>query len=230
MSRKTAFAAAFALALVAPAALAAQTCLGYASFASGPVQLGAGAQFADDANIYGLGAGIGAVNGGFISAEVGMLDADVDGVDASGTSFGIKGGWQLPMGMQTATRALQLCPVAGLTYSTAEADADGISADINGTDIALGLSFGAAFTSSPALSVVPFGTVSFVRSSYDLESDFGDFEGDDNFGMLDLGVGFVANQWITIRPAVAIPFALPDDAEGDEVFSLNFVFNFGGGR
>ena len=227
MFRRTAFAAAVALALVAPAVVAAQTCVGYSSFANGPVQAGASASFADDVSVYGVGIGVGAVKGGFVAGQIGMVDVDVEGVDASGTAFGVTGGWQIPVGVQTAARAMQVCPIASYDYTTGEAEEGGISADVNQSDIALGLALGAAFTSSPALSIVPFGSVSWVNSSVELDSDFGDFDGDEDFGLVDLGVGFVANQWITIRPSVAIPFALPDDAEGDEVFSINFAFNFG---
>ena len=74
MSRKTAFAAAFALALVAPAALAAQACLGNASFASGNVQLAANADFVDGANVYSGGIGFGAADGGFANAQIGVAD------------------------------------------------------------------------------------------------------------------------------------------------------------
>lgn len=225
MFRKTAFAAAVALALVAPGALAAQTCQGYASYASGPVQLGAGADFADGANIYGAGIGFGAENGGFVNGLIGM--ADYEDTSESSTVFGISGGWQFPLG--AAPRAFQLCPVAGFTYLSGPNDVDffGTPVDLSGRDIRFGISLGTAIASSPALSIVPFGSVSYVNSEVTVEGGGEEESLDASAGMLDLGLGFIANEWITIRPSVAIPFAEEDDADGDTVFSLRFAFNFG---
>ena len=225
MFRRTALAAAVALALVAPAALAAQTCQGYASYASGSVQIGAGAEFADGANLYGAGIGVGKVNGGFVNGLIGM--ADYEDTSESSTVFGISGGWQMPLG--AATNAFQLCPVASFTYLSGPNDLDffGTEVDLSGRDLKFGVSVGSAIASSPALAIVPFGAVSFVNSSVTIEGGGEKETIDGNAGLLDLGLGFVANQWITIRPSVAIPFAEEDDADGDAVFSINFAFNFG---
>lgn len=227
MFRRTAFAAAIALALVAPAVVAAQTCQGYASYASGSVQIGAGADFVDGANVYGAGIGVGKVNGGFVNGLIGM--ADYEDTSESSTVFGISGGWQMPLG--AASNAFQLCPVASFTYLSGPNNVDffGTEVDLSGRDLTFGLSVGTAITSSPALSIVPFGAVSFVNSAITIEGGGEEETLDGNAGLLDLGLGFVANQWITIRPSVAIPFAEEDDAEGDEVFSIRFAFNFGGG-
>lgn len=216
MSRKIMFAA--ALALVTPAALSAQVCQGFASFSNGPVQLGAALEFSDNVTIYGAGIGFGAVNGAFVRGEVGK--AEDDATDGSATLFGVNGGWQIPMGL--APSAIQLCPVAGFTYADGEGDA-------TASEILLGLSAGAMMSSSPALSVAPFGAVSFRRASTEVETALGTFESDDNYGAIDLGVGFIANEWITIRPAVTIPFAEPDDFEVDVSYGVRFAFNFGGG-
>lgn len=207
-----------ALALVAPAALSAQVCQGFASFASGPVQLGAALEFSDDVTIYGAGIGFGAVSGAFVRGEVGRAEDDES--DGSATLFGINGGWQASMGL--APSALQLCPVAGFTYVDGEGEA-------TASEIMLGLSLGAMMSSSQALGVAPFGTISFRRASTELETALGTLESDDNYGALDLGVGFIANEWITIRPAVTIPFAEPDDFEVDVSYGVRFAFNFGGG-
>jgi hypothetical protein len=214
MNRSFAFAT--ALALVAPAALAAQTCQGFASFSNGTVQLGAGIDFDDDVTIYGAGIGFGAPAGGFIRGEVGR--GEDDETELSATFFGVSGGWQIGTG--TAPNTLQFCPVASFVYVDGEED-------VSGNELALGLSLGTAIASSPALTVVPFGTISFRRAHTEAETPLGDFESDDNYGSVDLGVGFVANEWITIRPAISIPFAEPDDFDAGTSYGVRFVFSFG---
>ena len=232
MSRKTAFAAAFALALVAPGALAAQTCLGYASFGSGPVQAAAGASFADDVTIYGVGIGVGAVNGGFIGGQIGRVSIEIeDADDQSATAFAVNGGWQVPLGTPTPTRAVQLCPIAGFSYMDGEIDEAGVTGDFNESNLSIGGAIGVGLTTSEALTIVPFAAVTWNRSSGELNSNVIDLEYDgENYGAFDFGVGFVANEWITIRPSMSIPFSEPKDFEVDDVFSLNFTFNFGRSR
>jgi hypothetical protein len=213
MHRRFAFAAAAAFVLAAPATLVAQTCQGYASFSSGSVQLGAGLEFAEDVTAYGAGIGFGAVNGGFVRGEIAR--ANDDETDVSATNFGVSGGWQLGMG---ATSALQLCPFAAFNYTDYEED-------FSSNEIGLGVAVGTAITSSPALTVAPFGAVSWRRFTMDDVPLFGDIE--ESYGLLDLGVGFVANEWITIRPHVSLPFAEPDDFDVETSYGVRFVFSFG---
>ena len=116
-----------------------------------------------------------------------------------------------------ATSGLQLCPIAGFNYIDYEGD-------FTSNEIALGVSLGTAITSSPALTVAPFGADSWRRFSMD-EDLLGEIK--ESYGQLDLGVGFVANEWITIRPHVSLPFAEPDDFEVDTSYGVRFVFSFG---
>src|SRR5688500_11388082 len=148
MSRKLMFAA--ALAFVAPAALSAQICQGFASFSNGPVQLGAALEFSDDVTIYGAGIGFGAVNGVFVRGEVGKAEDDES--DGSATLFGVNGGWQVSMGL--APSSIQLCPVAGFTYIDGEGES-------SSSEIMLGPSGGARTSPSRPLSVAPFAALSF---------------------------------------------------------------------
>ena len=236
MTRRLAFAAAFALALVAPAALAAQTCQGYASFSNGNVQLGAAASFADSSTVYGIGIGFGAASGGFINGQIGRASVEVDGGDdATATLFGINGGWQLPLGTPTATRAVQLCPVAGFNRMSGDYDEGGVSADYSENVFSFGGALGLAFTASPALTVVPYTSITWNTSSGEFDSDIIAFDTDAKYGAMDLGVGFVANEWITVRPSVAFSFAESgeidgvevDDVDGETVYTISFAFNFG---
>jgi hypothetical protein len=231
MTRTTTFAAAVAIAALAfaPAVASAQSCLGMASYANGSIQLGAGAQFDKDVTTYGAGIGIGAAKGGFINGLIGM--ADYDNTDESTTIFGVSGGWQLPVG--TAATGAQFCPIASFQYASGPnnvTDPFGDEIDISGRDLAVGLAFGAPMTSGQALSVVPFGSVSYHNFSMTIDGGVLDGTEDDNYGQADLGVGFVANEWITVRPAVSIPFAEPDGLDLNTVFSIQFAFNFGKAR
>ena len=229
MYRKTAFAAALALAFATPAVLAAQTCLGYSSFANGNVQLGAGATFGDDVSVYGAGIGVGAVSGGFIGGQIGRATIEIeDADDQSATVFGASGGWQIPLGTPTATRTTQFCPIAGVSHLTGEFDEDGISGDFNETDFGIGGAIGVAVRSSEAFSIIPFGAVTYNWWSGEVDSDFLSIEGDANYAALELGVGFLANEWITIRPSAILPFAEDDDFEVDTRYGVTFAFNFGG--
>ena len=237
MFRKTAFAAAVALALATPAALAAQTCLGYTSFANGNIQVGGAASFADSTTVYGVGIGVGAENGGFVGGQIGRASSEVEGADdVTATVFGVHGGWQVPLGTPSSARAVQLCPIAGFNRLSGEYDEAGFSADYSENAFSLGGSLGAAFTASEALTVVPFASLTWNTSSGEFDSNIISFDTDAKYGILDLGVGFVANDWITVRPSLALPFAESGEIDGEEadevesesVFTISFAFNFGG--
>lgn len=225
MSRITTFVAAAALVVVGPSVARAQACQGYASFASGAVQVGAGIDFPQDAKQYGVGIGFGVPAGAFINGQVGRLD--YDDVDESSTVFGANAGYQ----MQVGASGMQLCPVASFTYISGPNDVDvgtGVGMDISGHEFGLGLAIGAPFAGSPTLGIVPFGGVSYRRASLDVEnSPFGDLDGSEDYGLVDLGVGFVLRSTITLRPSVSIPFAVED---GDTVFGLRASMNFGSRR
>lgn len=212
MSRTTTFLSAAAAALLAPAALSAQICQGFASFSNGPVQVGAALEFGDNTTVYGANIGFGGASGGFVRGEIASVDDDDS--DASATMFGAQAGWQLAMGMTPS--ALQFCPVLGFSYLDGEGD-------YSANEILLGLSVGAMMSQGQTLSVAPFGAIAYRRLSQEL----GPLEADDNYGTIDLGVGFIANEWITIRPAVTIPFAEPDGFERDVSYGVRFAFNFG---
>ena len=204
------------LAIVRSAAVA-QTCMGMASYAHGPVQVAGSADFVDGANRFGASAGYGLPGGVFGSANVGTTS--YDGLDAS-LDFGVNVGYQMKVAKA------QVCPVASLGYANGpDSDANGIntSSKSAGFGLAVGTPLG-----TRRMQIVPTAGLGLVYGKSKIEIDgIGSAEGSDAYGIAQLGVGLVLNQSVSIRPSVAIPLGLTGS---DATFGVTVGFNFGGKR
>lgn len=130
-------------------------------------------------------------------------------------------------GASSGGMRLSFCPVASFKRASKSFSEEGVDADLSYQTFSAGLSLGAQIQGSPTLTLVPFGTLSFVRPTVKVESDFGDFDESDEGGSLDLGVGLVFSRVFTIRPMVMIPIGFEDSSAR---FGVSAHLNFGTGR
>jgi hypothetical protein len=216
-----------ALALAASASTAtAQACLGTPSFATSPIRLDASLTSGNDATTYAAGLSVGAARGPFAGASIGRtsFDEEFDEFDADATTVGLRGGWDVTLAPASpGARSFSLCPIVGFDFSNGEFERPGEDIDFSTRTFSLGLALGSRFAASPTLALVPFGAIAYNNSSLEIEDI--DVDESEDYGTIDLGVGFVINRIFTIRPLVSIPVGLED---ADPTFGVSLHLNFGG--
>ena len=206
-----------ALALLAPRVVDAQLCMGLPAFSAGRVQIGAAADFGNDAQAFIGTLSVGSPAGPFAGVLIGTVS--YDDVDGNSTAIGGQLGWQLPIG--TASR-VQLCPVAGVVRSFAD-DLGG--AEVASWDVVFGLQLGVPTGASSQFRIVPTAGAALAYTKARFEAGIINFEEDETFGILSLGLGLLLNARVSLLPTVEIPVGL-DDA--DPVLGIMLAVNFGG--
>lgn len=212
----------------------AQHCLGLSSFASGPVRLDAGLLFADEATTVAGGLAVGQPGGPFASAAVMRSNID-DGPglgNESTSGFGLQAGWDVDMtdGARRRTAGaprISLCPIVGFQRVSGEFGDGTTSVEVTGRALSAGLSLGAAFPASRSLAIVPFASLNYVHAKAEVEGAGTQFDSEDDNGRVDLGVGFVFNRILTVRPLVLVPVG---EDEGETSFGVTVHINFGNSR
>ena len=195
-------------------AASAQTCLGYAPFANGPVRVAGDLALADNANTFGASIAFGSEKPGLFGGGS-FSGTRIDNVDETAKNLGLSGGFSIPLVSLPGT---ELCPVADYVHSWGPGD------NISGNSIALGGTLGHPFIASPSLTLVPFVDLRWIHASVHVDTPVGNADGSDNFGSLTLGSGLMFSKTLTLRPAVQIPIA-QDGASS--VFLLSLAFSLG---
>jgi hypothetical protein len=209
------------LVMFGAAELSAQACVGAASFAGGPVRLGAAVSFMDGAKQYGAQVGLGRADGAFGAVEVAR--ADLDDTEVGGMSYVGSIGYQVPVG---AARRAQVCPVGSFRYQRVADDDPFLgSFEARARTFTAGLALGAPFPAGATTEFVPFGSVSMANGRATLEFDGVEESASETYGIVDLGAGFIFNRAITLRPSISFPVGLDNS---DAIFTVGLGFNFGG--
>ncbi|MGH7469766.1 MAG: hypothetical protein ACRENP_17590 [Longimicrobiales bacterium] len=176
--------------------VSAQSCLGLPSFVAGSVHLNAAGEFPQDAKTYAVGIGAGRPNNLFGNLGAGQVAYDLFSEKAT---YGfLEFGYQIPISMA------QLCPIAGGSYSIGPDDeAAGIKVKAPGATagLALGLpiSFG-VFQLIPNAGVrYEYAAVTTEEAGASIKETFGN-------GVVDVGLGFVIFDRISIQPIARIRF------------------------
>jgi hypothetical protein len=200
------------LAIVRATPAVAQTCMGMASYSTGPVQVAGHGSFVDGANQFGATVGYGLARSVF--GNVGIATTSWDGADAS-LNFGGQVGYQMQMSKA------QICPVASLSLGNGP---DGAGLNRSTRSAMVGLAVGTAFGTS-RMQIVPTAGIGVENLHANVE-DTGtgiSASGSDTHGIANLGVGLIFNS-ISVRPGLTIPVGL-DGA--DPTVNLTVGFNFG---
>jgi hypothetical protein len=203
-----------ALLAVVNAPAVAQTCQGLASFTSGKMQVAGNGQFTEGANRFGAGFSYGLPANIYGGAQ--LSTTSFDGADASSLGIGANLGYQLAMGKSAD---IHVCPVASLELGMGP-DSDTPAVDRSSREINLGFSIGKAMGSTPRMQIIPAAGLGLRN----LKATEDDVSFSDTHGLARLGVGFIFNQQIAVRPSVDIPLGLEGS---DPTFGLTVAYSFG---
>jgi hypothetical protein len=211
-----------ALLAIVRAPAVAQTCQGLASYTAGQMQVAGTAQFGEFSNTWG-----GSFSYGVPSGVYGGLDLSTESFDNDGGSslgVGAHAGYQMKLGR---TGKMSLCPVARLALGMGPDDE---ANDINAsqTNVHFGLALGTEMGSTPRMRILPTAGLGLQYSKAKIEDTSpggATVEASETYGIARLGVGFVFNQQISVRPTIDIP--LGSDLSNDPVFGLSVGYNFG---
>jgi hypothetical protein len=200
----------------------AQTCQGLASYSAGQMQVVANAQFPEGGKVWGASFSYGMPSGVYAGADLSTLSIDNDG--GSSLGIGAHAGYQMKLGR---TGKINLCPVASLALGMGPDDE---ANDINGssTDVHFGFALGTDMGANPRMRIIPTAGLGLQYSKLKIEDTSpggATFEGSETYGLARLGVGFVFNQQISVRPTIDIPVG--SDLINDPTFGVSVGYNFG---
>lgn len=214
-------AVAAALAVLAvPRSLAAQACLGNASFAQGHLQVSGDAASGNDATSFSATVGGGSAS---VFGNLGLGGTRFDGVSGTQVFAGGSVGYQVPVSAGGA----QICPVFTALLGFGPKDIDGFGTDLSSRAVGFGLSLGAAVLRAERVAIVPAVSVGFAYAANVFEGAGGKVEESDTYGTAGFALGLVLNDQLSVRPNVTVPFGLEN---ADPVFGIGFSLNYGGRR
>ena len=201
--RRVTFALLFAAASLHAVELTAQACLGLPSFVNGAVHLNVSAAFPDSASAFALGIGAGRHNNLF--GNLGGGQVTYEGLDEKSTLGFLELGYQLPV-----SRA-QLCPIVG-GYFGVGPDDPAFGLKITSRSASAGVALGLPIAMR-TLTFIPNAAVKYdyVSVKYQ-EAGLEDLTETASGGILDLGLGIVIRDRLSIQPLAHIPFG----GDGDE--------------
>lgn len=215
-----------ALLAIVKSPAAAQTCQGLASYSAGQLQVAANAQFPEARKVWGGSITYGVPSGIYGGADLSTTSFDApEGVDApSSLGVGVHAGYQMKLGR---TGKMALCPVANLALGMGP---DNDAAEINSstTDLHFGLALGTEMGANRQMRILPTAGLGLQYSKLKIEDNGpgGEtVEGSETYALARLGVGFVFNQQISVRPTVDIPVG--SDVSNDPAFGITVGYNFG---
>ncbi len=161
-------------------------------------------------------------SGLYAGADLSNTSIDNDG--GSSLGIGAHAGYQMKLGR---TQKLALCPVANLALGMGP---DDDAADINSsqTNANFGFALGTEMGATQQMRIIPTAGLGLQYSKFKVE-DTGPggrpLEASETYGLARLGVGFVFNQQISVRPTVDIPVG--SDLQNDPTFGVSVGYNFG---
>jgi outer membrane protein with beta-barrel domain len=196
----------------------AQTCQGLASFTSGKMQVSGHGQFTEGSNRFGAGFNYGLPANVYGGAQISTTS--FDGADASSLGIGANLGYQLTMGKSAN---VHVCPVASFELGMGPDD-DALNINASSRQANVGLSLGTTMGASPRMQIVPSAGLGLAYTKLKIEDPTTTTELSDTYGQARLGVGFIFNQQIAVRPSVDIPLGLEGS---DPTFGLTVAYSFG---
>jgi len=210
-----------ALLAIVRAPAVAQTCEGLASFTAGQMQVAGNAQFSDLTNTWGGSFTYGVPSGIYGGAS--LSTTSFDGIEQNSLGIGGHAGYQMTVGQ---AKQFAICPVARLALGMGPDD-DAANLNSSSTDAHFGLSVGTSVGTNQRMRILPTAGLGLQYSKIKVEDTAPGgttLEGSDTYGLARLGVGFVFNQQIAVRPSVDIPLGLDN---GDTSFGITVAYNFG---
>jgi len=107
-------------------------------------------------------------------------------------------------------------------------DDEALDINSSSTDVHFGLALGTTMGSTPSLRILPTAGLGLQYSKAKVEDTSpggSTIEASETYGLARLGVGFVFNSQISVRPTIDIPVGR--DGSSDPAFGLTVGYNFG---
>ena len=123
------------------------------------------------------------------------------------------------------TQKVALCPVANLSLGMGPDDEQ---ADVNSsqTNANFGFALGTEMGASQQMRIIPTAGLGLQYSKFKVDQAGATvLDASETYGLARLGVGFVFNQQISVRPTVDIPVG--SDLQNDPTFGVSVGYNFG---
>ena len=199
-----------AMTLLSASGASAQACLGLPSFTVRSVHVHAAGQFPDSATSYALGVGAGKPNSLFANLSAGQVS--YQGLEEKST-FGL-----LEFGLQVPVGRVQVCPIAG-GYLSAGPDEVGGAIKVTSRAASAGAAAGLPLDVGP-LRLIPRAAVIYGYLSQKVVEEGGGSATETlNSGVVDVGLGLVFRDRLSVQPLVHLPFAGEDDKVSIGVFA-----------
>jgi hypothetical protein len=199
----------------------AQTCLGLASFSTGSVQVTGAGSFTQHSNAVGAGIAYGLPFRLFSSGVIGA--SSTEEFDGSSLDLGTTLGYEIPVGK---TGQLRLCPLASLGLQLGPESSFQSGVERSYRRAALGLAVGTLFRTGPRAQIAPTAGLAYAIERSQAENNAGDllFEISDSYLLAQLGVGFILNSNISLRPRIDIPLGWSGN---EPTLGFTIGYNFG---
>lgn len=208
-----------ALLAIVRAPAVAQTCQGLASFSSGQMQTTGNVSFANGMNAFGATFAYGQSAGAF--GGIGIGTTSIDALNGSSFDVGVAGGYQMTTGK---AKKIHLCPVANLGLGMGPKNVGGSGVDMSSTTGGMGLDLGTSLPGGPRMQIIPTGGLGVEYLKVKTDNGTTTSSASDTYGVMNLGVGFLFNSQIAVRPLISIPLGLNG---GETSFGLTVGYNFG---
>jgi hypothetical protein len=199
----------------------AQTCIGSVPFTDAPLHAGIGAAFSSNSHSFAPGVAYGTENY-FVRGAVDFMS--VSGVDASAKGIAATGGAEFKT--EAGSTALFVCPLVTLAKIWGPSVEDGF--DLSSFLFGLGASVGFVATKTGQTTIVPTLAVSFNHLSTTRTGNFAfntnTFSAGTSFGSLQIGVGLLFNDRMSLIPSIIVPFGVDG---GETSFSVLFSTKVG---
>jgi outer membrane autotransporter protein len=166
-------------------------------------------------------------SGLYAGADLSTTSFDApEGADSpSSLGIGAHVGYQMKLGQ---SGKINLCPVARLALGMGPDDEDA-NLNSSSTDVHFGIAVGTEMGSTRQMRIIPTAGLGlqYTKAKSEITSGpgAGELEASETYGLARLGVGFVFNQQISVRPTIDIPVGL--EGGSDPTFGLSVGYNFG---
>lgn len=207
-----------------PTSVGAQTCLGTAPFGEGVGRIGLVAAHNENSRSIGASVAAGVVSGLFASASFSRLW--IDAAEDPMPAFAATGGYSFDIEWREIF-SFQVCPFAAYeSVKGPEVDLGGgiPIVYVNSHAYRGGFALGGAVLRRPSYSIVPTGSLSYVREIATMRQGGSIDELSEEYGLLDGGVAVVFRRVFSVQALVSVPLGIP---KLPLTYGLSFGMNFG---